>query len=445
MSARIAKWVAWSMCALAVVLTIAGVPLAIIAANAASNPATQVPPAAAKALQASPLDVIGTLLISLGVLAFSALGAVIVSRYPSHAIGWIFCVYGLLSVAEPFAAYYAVWTLFLAPGVLPGGLTAAWFQNWIWVVSSALLSAYVPLLFPTGRLPSRRWRPVWWMATIATVLLSLGFAFHVGPLFNHLEAFNIPNPYAIEATGDLFAAFTNLPFDLLLLSMLLAAISLIVRLRRAHGEERRQIKWFGYFGALLAGLFVLQGIVRYTIYVSTPTFEWLYTLSWPLAFVALPIATGLAILRYHLFDIDVLIRLTLVYGTLTALLAGVYVGLVIAGQAAVRALTGQRGQQAVVIVATTLLVATLVTPLRRGIQAAIDRRFYRHKVDAARTLAAFGVTLHSEVDLEELSMRLLSVVDETVRPMHVSLWLCASAAEEAEGGPAAQEVRVSSG
>src|SRR5215467_944536 len=206
MSARIAKWVAWSMCALAVVLTIAGVPLAIIAANAASNPATQVPPAAAKALQASPLDVIGTLLISLGVLAFSALGAVIVSRYPSHAIGWIFCVYGLLSVAEPFAAYYAVWTLFLAPGVLPGGLAAAWFQNWIWVVSSALLSAYLPLLFPTGRLLSKRWRPAWWLTSTATASLALGVAFHRGRLFNYLDPFDVPNPYAISAPGDLFTA-----------------------------------------------------------------------------------------------------------------------------------------------------------------------------------------------------------------------------------------------
>jgi hypothetical protein len=353
----------------------------------------------------------------------------IVSRYPTHTIGWLFCAYGLLTDVQYVATLYAIYTLFVAPGTLPGGLLAGWLQSWIWVVSTALLTAFLPLLFPTGRLVSARWRPAWWLAIGATMATALFGAFLLPELTNDLEGFAVLNPFGLVplsvavAFSDLFLVLDGVLYVLLLTSILVAAASLVVRLRRAQGDERRQIKWFAYFAVTLALLFVLQAGVRIFFSNSNPVSELALDLSWSLALIGLPIATGLAILRYRLFDIDVLIRRTLVYGTLTALLAGIYVGLVIGGQAVVQALTAQRGQQPVVIVATTLLVAGLVTPLRGRIQKMIDRRFYRSKYDAQKTLAAFGAGLRQEVDLAELRQRLVGVVDETMHPAHVSLWL----------------------
>jgi hypothetical protein len=160
--------------------------------------------------------------------------------------------------------------------------------------------------------------------------------------------------------------------------------------------------------------------------ISSPLVDLAYTLGLGIGLAGLPVATAIAILRYRLFDIDLIIRLTLVYGTLTALLAAVYVGIVVAAQSVIRGLIGVRGEQPVVIVASTLLVVALSTPLRRGVRAAIDRRFYRRKVDAERTLAAFSATLGQEVDLERLRARLVAVVEETMQPEHTSLWLRAA-------------------
>jgi hypothetical protein len=426
MRPRLAKWVAWSLCALAVALSLGTIPLVIAVVGAASAPDTLLPPGGLRAIQQqSLLDWVEWAFGIVAFLSFSGLGALIVSRYPSHLIGWIFCALGFLGALEPFAAFYAIFTLFVVPGALPGGLVAGWLQNWIWVISGALFGAFLPLLFPTGRLVSKRWRPAWWLAMSAMVSLALGAAFHAGPLFNNLDTFDVPNPFGVTmpGLGDLVFVLSTVPFALLLTSMLLAAVSVVVRLRRAQGAERRQIKWFAYFGALLALLFVVQGVVRYILDISSPTFEVALNLAWFIASIGFSMATGLALLKYHLYDIDLIIRLTLVYGTLTTVLAGGYVSLVLAGQAVVQALIGERGQQPAVIVASTLLVAALVTPLRRAIQAAVDRRFFRRKADAERTLAAFGDTLRQEVDLEQLSARLVAVVQETMQPEHASLWL----------------------
>jgi hypothetical protein len=430
MSARVARWLAWSMCALAVALSISFLPLFVAVTSAGSAPDTLVPPSAIIQLQASPLGWLGILVSLVACWAFSALGALIVARYPAHASGWLFCAYGLLSVVEPFAGYYAIYTLFVAPGALPGGLLAGWLQNWTWIVATALLTVFLPLLFPTGRLVSARWKPAWWLAIAATVAGALGAAFHPGPLFNWLEGFDVPNPLGVAGLGGLFQMLATVPIGLLLATMLVAAVSLVVRLRRARGDERQQIKWFVYFGVVLALLFILQFVVNYMLGISSPSFDLAWTLCWSLALIGLPIATGLAILRHRLFDIDVLIRRTLVYGTLTALLAGIYVGLVIGGQAVVQALTAQRGQQPVIIVATTLLVAGLFTPLRSRIQKVIDRRFYRAKYDAKKTLAAFNATVRQEVSLTELHAHLLAVVEQTMRPAQVSLWLAPPRSQE---------------
>jgi hypothetical protein len=431
MNNPVVRWLAWSLFVLAVALSISTVVLVAALDSAASAPDTLLPPEIVQGVRLSVFDFILSWIEGvMGVvplLAFSALGALIVSRYPSHAIGWIFCALGVLGAVQPFAGYYAIYTLFVAPGMLPGGLMAAWLQNWIWVVSIALICAFLPFLFPTGRPVSRRWKPAWWLAIGTTVALALERALHPGPLGNYLYGFDIPNPLGVARVGALRLVFFSLPLDLLHTSMLVAAASLVVRLRQARGHERQQIKWFAYFGAAVGVLEVLRFGGSATLGLSTPVFiSWAYPLAWPTALTGLALGAGLAILRYHLWDIDVIIRRTLVYGPLTALLAALYSGGVVGLQALVGTVNSAASHSPVIIAATTLLIAALFTPLRRGIQATIDRRFYRRKYNAERTLAAFGRELRSEVGLEQLGEQLVATVQETMQPAHVSLWLRAT-------------------
>lgn len=424
MSARVAKWLAWSLFALTVALGVGAIPLFVAVTTAASAVGTPLPTQTVAPLDVSALVWIETPLVLLAIWTLSALGAVIVSRYPVHAIGWIFCAVGFQLVAEEFAGYYAIYALFDARGVLPGGLIAGWVQNWIWVVSISLLGAFVPLLFPTGRLLSRRWRPAWWLATGATLAVALSSAFAPEPLDNWLIGLGVPNPLGVAGLGDnLTIVLEVAPYSLLLASMLVAAASLIVRLGHARGKERKQIKWFAYFGVAFALFFVLRGVVRDLLGNPIPLLVLALDVGYYSAGICLPVVTGLAILRHRLFDIDVIIRRTLVYGTLTVLLAGLYLGLVIGVGGLVRAAFGLSEQEPLTIVASTLAVVALAQPLRRGIQTTIDRRFYRRKYDSARTLAAFGATLRVETDLVALSERLVMAVQETMQPEHISLWL----------------------
>jgi hypothetical protein len=423
MSTRIAKWLAWSLFTLAVALGLGFLLLFVAATSTASATGRPLPTQTVATMDVYVLDWIAEPLVLLAMWTLSALGALIVSRYPTHAIGWIFCAGGLLLVADQFAGYYAIYALFDARGALPGGLAAGWFQSWSWAILIALLGAFVPLLFPNGRLVSRRWRPAWWMATGATLTVSLGSAFAPGPLDNLLIGLGVPNPLGVAGLGGLNSVLDTATYSLLLASMLLAAASLVVRLRRARGVERQQIKWFAYVGVAFALFFVLRGVVRDVLGLPIPALVLGLDVGYYSAGIGLPLVAGLSILRYRLFDIDVIIRLTLIYGTLTATLAGVYVGIVIAAQIVIRPLTGQAGEQPPVIVASTLLVVALSAPLRRSVQAAIDRRFYRPKVDAEQTLAAFSATLRSEVDLNRLREGVLAVVEETMQPAHAWLWL----------------------
>jgi hypothetical protein len=286
-----------------------------------------------------------------------------------------------------------------------------------------LLVALVPLRFPTGRLVSARWQPAWWLAvgmTAAGVLLQ---AFAPGPLANILYGAHVLNPLGVAGLAAPIAVLIPVLIPVLLASILLAVASLGVRLRRARGVERQQIKWFAYCAVLLALDFVAQTVAQNVLGISSPFVDLAASLGLTIGLLGLPVATGLAILRYRLFDIDVLINRTLVYGTLSAILAGLYFGVVVGLQTLVGAVNSTAASSQVIIVASTLLIAALFNPLRHGIQATIDQRFYRGKVDAERTLANFGATLRSEVELAEVSAHLLTVVNETMQPAHASLWL----------------------
>jgi hypothetical protein len=347
-------------------------------------------------------------------LAFSTVGALVASRRACNPIGWLFCAQGLaLSVAGTSEGYAAL--ALEDPGSLALGDVAAWVANWSGggLLIGALV--FVFLLFPDGRLSSRRWRPIAWLAAAALGVSFFVSAFGPGPLNNYVS---VTNPFGIEALGQIPGLLFEPAFVLLLGTLLASVTGMVLRLRRARGQERQQLKWFAGAAALLGFAFI-AGPITWAI-PSVPE------LIWPLMFLvalgSLPISAGIAILRYRLYDIDLIINRTLVYGGLTAVLALVYVGGVVGVGGLVREATGQ-DDNSLVIAATTLVVAALFRPARARIQGFIDRRFYRRKYDAARTIEAFSARLRDEVDLEAMRTDLLTVVRDTMQPTDASLWL----------------------
>jgi len=314
-----------------------------------------------------------------------------------------------------FVAEYAIATLLAEPGTplsnLPGGEALAWISSWLWV-SHIGLFLFLALLFPDGGPPSSRWQPFAWV--VGMVIVAGTVAVAVWP--ETAARFDLTNhPLGVEIATDVVN-----PVEVILYTLALVAMSsLVVRLRRSKGVERQQVKWFAYAVVVLA----ISAILAYVVFepMGIRWLGWISSLLVIVGVVGLPVAVGMAILRYRLYNIDLIINRTLVYGALTALLAAVYVGSIVASQGILRALTGQGSQLA--IVASTLAVAALFNPLRHRIQFFIDRRFYRRKYDARRTLESFSAKLRDQTDLDALGDNLMGVVKETMQPTHVSLWL----------------------
>jgi len=349
-------------------------------------------------------------------IGFSTVGVVITPRLPRpNPIGWLFCTIGLVGGVRLFVAEYAIVTLLAEPGslpsMLPGGETLAWVSSWVWVLHLGLF-VFLALLFPDGRPPSSRWRPLVWGSGVVVVAGTVSVA--LWP--ETARGFDLLNrPLGTEVATDIINPVETIVYAL----GLIAAASLLARLRGSKGVERQQVKWFTYAVAVLA----TSATLAYMVSESMGE-VWLDRVSSVLVIasvVGLPVAVGIAILRYHLYNIDLIINRTLVYGSLTAVLAGLYFGSILVLQLLFRALTG--GGSQLVVVASTLAIAALSNPLRRRIQSFIDRRFYRRKYDAAKTHAAFSAKLRDETDLYALSDDLVGVVRETMQPAHVSLWL----------------------
>ena len=421
MSGRAASWLAWSLAALCVAMFLASVALYVLTRSA------QVP----SSLGTDPT--VGGMLIFLTFLSFPTVGALIASRRPQNPIGWICLADGLLWMLIIVSEAYSFYGL-AKPGSVPFPVGIYALSEWLWVPAVGLVGTYLLLLFPDGKLPSRRWRPLAWLSGVMMVLLSAAILLDPGPL-EGLEG--VRNPFGLEEHPWVTdAAYIALP--LLPLCILASALSLVLRYRRSRGEERQQIKWIA-FAASVVGVMYLIAMVSAFIFPSRAWFAagsplWLDLLAYAalLSFTGLPIAVGLAVLRYRLYNIDLLINRTLVYGLLTASLAAVYFGGVAMTQTLFRALTGQEEQPQLAIVVSTLVIAALFNPLRRGIQSFIDRRFYRRKYDARQTLEAFSARLRNETDLDTLSGDLVGVVRETMQPAHVSLWLRSDTAPKGE-------------
>ena len=415
MRARVAAWLAWSLCALCVALAVASLILALL--NGRSLGEILLGPG------------IGTFAIL--TVSFSVVGALIASHRPENSIGWIFLAvgffYGLLSAGDE----YAIYALLTNPGSLPLGAEASWLGQWVWAPGLGLVLVFLPLLFPDGHPPSYRWRPVAWLGGLSIGLAVVSSMILLWPERGPALVTGDESPSHVVDVILLFA------LPLTLLAGLGAVISLLVRFRRARGDERQQIKWFASAAALTFVWILVSEVFEELISIEGGVPEAILAFtsaSASLVIPSVPIATGIAILRYRLYDIDRLVNRTLVYGSLTGILVGGYFGGVATTQAVSSALTGQEEQQQLVIVASTLLIAALFNPLRRRIQVFIDRRFYRRKYDSAKTLAAFSANLRNETDLDELNDELVSVVRETMQPAHVSLWLRPDPTPERGGG-----------
>jgi hypothetical protein len=359
-------------------------------------------------------------------LAFPIVGAVLASRRPRNPIGWILLADGVLWMVLALTDSYSAYGVAL-PGSVPYPVAIGTIGNqWLWIPTVGLIGIYLLLLFPDGRLPSGRWRPLALFSAVVIFLGSVVEGLAPGPLENQGM---VRNPFGVETLPWLVgASYVLVP--LLPLCILASAMSMALRYRRSGGEVRQQIKWVA-FAASFSGITYLMAILSQLVVWTTsedglPRFPWWADILFSVAvlgFALVPVAIGFAVLRYRLYDIDVIINRTLVYGSLTATLVAVYFGGVAAVQALFRALTGQEQQPQLAVVVSTLAIAALFNPLRRRIQSFIDRRFYRRRYDARKTMEAFSAGLREETDLETLSGNLAGVIEDALQPAHVSLWL----------------------
>jgi len=399
MSRRAAAWLAWSLVALSVALLLGGIALALVTRSTAPD------------LPLGETDDGSVVADLVTLLTFSVVGAIIASRHPRNAIGWLFCGVGVTIGLNSFVGDYADFWLASGFGTRSLGETAAWLSSWLWSLFVYFPTSFLLLLFPDGRLPSPRWWPVAWGVALGTAGGMVGNALAAGPLVDFPQ---IANPYGVDSpiVGVLGVAGSIVAAG----SMVASAVSLIVRLRRAGREQRQQIKWLAYGGVVVVGTIFVGGLVLlWSVPVSIVIMS--------VALLGLPVFTGIAILRYRLYDIDIIINRTLVYGSLSVMLALVYFGGVTATQVLLQTLSGQHRLPQLAVVISTLAIAALFDPLRHRIQSFIDRRFYRGKYDARKTLEEFSAKLRDETDLDGLNTDLVTVVRETMQPEHVSLWL----------------------
>ncbi len=404
MSRRTAAWLAWSVYGLVICLSIIWSGVGLVSQDGSRNT----------------LYLASEALISLvAPVVFAIVAALIVSRQPRNTIGWLLMVpVGLYVVGGPLATYIES----LAPSppapTVPL-LLIVWFNTWNWLLLIFPL-LLIPLLFPNGQPPTPRWRSVGVAAIVWATLFVL-----MATLVKKISAGTTPdivfnNPIGV-LREDTVERLVGVWIAGLLALVVACAVALFVRYRRANETEREQIKWLLYASAVFLVVYV-SGFVS-GVGGTTSLGGYIWGVFFGLSVITLPAAIGIAILKYRLYDIDVVINRTLVYGALTTTLALVYFGGVATAQALFRALTGQEQQPQLAIVVSTLVIAALFNPLRRRLQDFIDRRFYRNKYHAAKTLEAFSAKLRDRTDLNGLIEELVAVVQETMQPNRVSLWL----------------------
>ncbi len=390
---RHARILAWLLCGIAVAVAVVAIGYLFVPPRSgvpASNP--------------SPLQVVSDALF---VVVTPILGAVIASRMPRNPIGWLFILMSLGLVTgfatDGYARHAPAGPLTAAVGVLGSSVGNVGFTALFLLL----------LLFPSGRLPSRRWRWVMWLVVAGSLLQAIYPLLTVQPL--HPPIPDAPNPFAVPSIAAWVELAGTISTVLLGIALVGTIAAVVVRFRRARGVERQQLKWFAFASGILGSVLLLT--------IAASPIPHLSDVLWSIAFTLLPllpISAAIAILRHRLFDIDLVINRTLVYGAVSVVLGAIYIGSVIVIQAVLSRFTSSEG---LAVAISTLAVAALFQPIRRGIQRAVDRRFYRSRYDAARTVELFATRLRAEVDLLQLTDELASVVDQTLQPASVSVWL----------------------
>ena len=339
-------------------------------------------------------------------IGFAAAGAVVTLRRPLNAIGWLLLAAGCISALCAFAVEYGVYAIVGRTIALPGGLFSAWLGSWVWVLYILCVLPLVLLLFPDGRLVSTRWWLAGGAAILDALLTSTFMAFRPGPLQLAAYANNpfTPLPWSLVETLGTISVWLSLPV------ISSTTWSLVLRFRRSTGIERAQIKWL----ALSA---VPLGVAAFASYALP---DKLGQVVFVFLLLSIPVSVGIAVLRYHLYDIDLLINRTLVYGATSAAIALMFFAGIVVLQTVFRPFTS--GSE-LATAASTLVSFALFQPIRRRVQSAVDRRFDRSRYDAARTLDAFADRLRDEVDLDAVRADLISVTYQTLRPAHASVWL----------------------
>jgi hypothetical protein len=397
---RAVLWLAWTVWALFVALSCFALFL-----EAANNPQA--------ALERVAESFFGYVLMG---FLFATFGALIVSYRPENLLGWIFCISSLLLAVFLLGQQYAGYSLLYASGALPGTVIAMWLATqWPTYLAVILIASFVLLLFPTGTLLSPRWRPVAWLAGAVTVVYVAIVAFKPAPLELRAEGVTASNPFGIPGSEGLFSALENtVLITLYTLVVLASVISVVLRFRRAQDEERQQLKWFAYAAGWL--LFTLAitfvGLLLAPQGLNSPVLETIVTVGWVVGLSGIPLAVGVAILKYRLYDIDLIINRTLVYVPLTAILAGVYT----AGIALFRALFSQgEGQESdTAVVLTTLMLVVAFTPIKNGLQDLVDKYFKEnpHKVER---LDSFGDKVSDFVRMSDSRQLVRMLLDEAVQ------------------------------
>ena len=387
-----ARRIAWTLWALAALLTAGALALIMQYQLQIADPRSQ-----------TFSEAVGTL-ASFG---FPTIGAVILARRPGNRIGWLLIIAGLSLQLESFTGAYAALGLATATPGLPGAAGVAVVADALWLPSVTLAFVYFVLLFPNGRLLSPRWRVVLVAATVASVAWSLVTLIDPGPLY---FAPDVLNPFGLPQAGSLILFVQGASLLIMGVLVIASLVCIIVRIRRSRGDERHQLKWIVYVAALTVCTVPIAIALDDSPFGSLPL---------EVATASLPIAIGISILRYRLYDIDRIISRTVAYGLLTAIIAGVYLGVILVLQSFVPV----DDDSPLLVALSTLIVVAAFGPMRARVKVIVDRRFNRTNYDAEQTIEAFGRRLRDEVELESLTRDLTGVIERTMRPRHVSVWL----------------------
>jgi hypothetical protein len=361
------------------------------------------------------------LALTFAALLYAGAGRLIISRVPGNAVGWLLATSGLLLAATMLSEQYTVYGLVTAPGALPAVRPVGWFSAALEIVTVFLL-LFAIVLFPDGRPPSRRWRPLLWLIAICLAGAVAG-QMQAGKLIDGLTdvldqaGAEYPNPLGIFPRHGWFSGLVGTAYILAMAATLLAVASVFARWRAADTERRKQVAWLGYVGLLTVTWLTGTGVssaftggnglvanVLYLLLVLTPA-------------VGIPVACVVAVLKYRLYDIDRLISRTVSYAIVTGLLIGVYAALVLVSSAVLPR------HDAVAVAAATLIAAALFSPLRRRVQHVVDRRFNRSRYDAELMTAAFAARLQDATELAAVQADLAATVDRALQPAHLSVWL----------------------